>query len=897
MGFCVCICSYCILFKLSIIMNRNIFLIILLAACNIAFGQNQNHWTPDENVYTNTMSLISVVAFDGVEQQNAKLEVGVFCNDELRGSQIAQLIPDFSRYYFFLTIYGNNGDVLTFKLYDHETQKELDYATESKLVFETNGGEEYDMGNPFVINFNASQGNHWNADENLYDATMSVVAIATVNNDELREDYYEIGVFCNDEVRGSERLSYVPDFDRYFAFLTVYGKDNDVLTFKIYDHQSQEELDYETETTLTFVSDGVVEITDPLVIDFISQIKIYTFDGEGSWSDVNNWRHNKKPTLATDNVVIIGNAFLEEEVTINTLVINKNGKLNINEGGNLTVTNEITNNDTNALVINDGGQLYCANDVYATFRKNIVNPQGVWGDPDKTGWQFISSPMQNSLVSDFVPENGDYDLYKYVPTSTNYQWYNYKKATTYNFDNDAQGWTSIDADGDGYCWMLQYGGFNSYSYEEGSEESLTPDNYLVSPKINVEEGMLFCFSAESVDENYPEFCGVAVSSDGETFQMIEEGWEIKDPVRKSVSLNDYIGEEIYVAIRHYNVENQYCLMIDDVEINRLGASLETGIAYLASYNNETTAEFKGVLNKENAYTIDANYSGTYNMANFTLVGNPFSYNINWETDVKTNGISEGYAIIGEDGAYKYHDNGIVKVGEGFMIYSTRGRSHNITFQKGINASKRNTDNNSVNIIATGKFGTDNVILNFNGNETSGFPKLMNFNDRIANVYVKENDTVFAIFNYSEGVNEIPLYFDAKEMGTYTLTFDLEGNYDNLYLLDKMKGEKVNVLLENEYSFTATSNDNPERFVLLKDNSQQSTDNRHFAYINNGDIVISDIEGDAQIRIIDALGRCVCNNECSDEIHRVDAASHVLTSGIYMIQKIDDKGIKVQKLIL
>ena len=256
----------------------------------------------------------------------------------------------------------------------------------------------------------------------------------------------------------------------------------------------------------------------------MSVISVVTFDGEGSWSDVNNWRHNKKPTLATDNVVIIGNAFLEEEVTINTLAINENGKLNINEGGNLTITDEITNNDTDALVINDGGQLYCANnDVTATFRKIIVNPQGEWGNPDKTGWQFISSSMQNSLVSDFVPENGDYDLYKYIPLSTTYQWYNYKKATTYNFDSDEQGWTSIDADNDGYCWMLIDGGFNSYSYEEGSGKGLTPDNYLVSPKINVEEGMLFCFSAEAVDKDYPEFCGVAVSSDGETFQMIEEG--------------------------------------------------------------------------------------------------------------------------------------------------------------------------------------------------------------------------------------------------------------------------------------------------------------------------------------------------------------------------------------
>ena len=120
----------------------------------------------------------------------------------------------------------------------------------------------------------------------------------------------------------------------------------------------------------------------------------------------------------------------------------------------------------------------------------------------------------------------------------------------------------------------------------------------------------------------------------------------------------------------------------------------------------------------------------------------------------------------------------------------------------------------------------------------------NINPNIANVYVKEDDNRYGIYNLNPEVNEIPLYFDANEMGNYTLTFDLEGNYDNLYLVDKMTGEKVNVLLENKYSFTASSNDNPDRFVLRLAQSSQPEAQSHFAYINNGDIVIFDIESDA-----------------------------------------------------
>ena len=98
----------------------------------------------------------------------------------------------------------------------------------------------------------------------------------------------------------------------------------------------------------------------------------------------------------------------------------------------------------------------------------------------------------------------------------------------------------------------------------------------------------------------------------------------------------------------------------------------------------------------------------------------------------------GYAVIKADGGYQYKNDGIIKVGEGFMVHSAKGRTHNITLQKGINSSKRNVEK-SVNIIASGKFGSDNVIFNFENTE-SGFPKLNNINDKIANIFIMENDT-------------------------------------------------------------------------------------------------------------------------------------------------------------
>ena len=80
-----------------------------------------------------------------------------------------------------------------------------------------------------------------------------------------------------------------------------------------------------------------------------------------------------------------------------------------------------------------------------------------------------------------------------------------------------------------------------------------------------------------------------------------------------------------------------------------------------------------------------------------------------------------------------------------------------------------------------------------------------------------------------------------------------------------------------------------------DNSQQPTANSHFAYVNNGDIVIYDIEGNAQINIFDAMGRCLYQGESTDAINRVPTGG--FSAGVYVIQKVDENGVNVQKIIL
>ena len=117
---------------------------------------SNNHWTPDESLYANNMTIITTVEIDGEEQYNPNLELGAFCNGELRGSARLQYVASpANRYECFLMVYGNSGDDITFRLYDHGTGLESDFRSSEVVDFEVNATIG-DVVNPYSINFVSS---------------------------------------------------------------------------------------------------------------------------------------------------------------------------------------------------------------------------------------------------------------------------------------------------------------------------------------------------------------------------------------------------------------------------------------------------------------------------------------------------------------------------------------------------------------------------------------------------------------------------------------------------------------------------------------------------------------------------------------------------------------------
>ena len=231
---------------------------------------------------------------------------------------------------------------------------------------------------------------------------------------ELQTGYnWEIGVFDENtwEYTGSGLPLYLPDVSEGPCYNFTYsGYVGDILTFKLYNHDTGEEVDYVCSLTLTFETDMSLGNSDELYpINFYSEGQDFVFNGDGSWGNLEFWTVNGQAATRLPNSL--------DNVTI--------------ESGICHMTD---NTQFGALTIEDDAQLYAPEnaDIYATVKKNIEAYEGLGG------WYLLGFPTDLD-TPDFVGAgmitNSNYDLFFFDQTfpgevddetSNNGEWRNYK---------------------------------------------------------------------------------------------------------------------------------------------------------------------------------------------------------------------------------------------------------------------------------------------------------------------------------------------------------------------------------------------------------------------------------------------------------------------------------------
>lgn len=280
------------------------------------------------------------------------------------------------------------------------------------------------------------------------------------------------------------------------------------------------------------------------------------------------------------------------------------------------------------------------------FYMNVIDDEAIYGPMEPNASKEGTFRL---AVSPITPEDHIFNMKIKTTLANHYAKQNIK----YEFDDlSTCGWTSIDADGDGYQWFSSgtlvsegcgYQGSKyclfsqSYTNHYGGVV-LYPDNYLVSPmKIFVEDDTEFSFWACAHDANYPaEHFGVAISTTGNTkasdFTTIAE-WTMtaksgqtannaeRGKTREqgqwynySADLSSYVGQEIWIAIRHFNCYDKYILAVDDIEIRNVNMPV--------SWEENFTLTFKSLTPKIelDSYTPETLFNNN-NSIDITMTNN------------------------------------------------------------------------------------------------------------------------------------------------------------------------------------------------------------------------------------------------------------------------------------
>ena len=270
------------------------------------------------------------------------------------------------------------------------------------------------------------QGNHWTPIGGTQ-FNMTVKGVIVIDGVQQSDDMLEIGAFCGNECRGSRRAALFPPTGEYVVPIAVVSNayDGEVITFRIYDHAQQQELDLVSESTLDFVyNTNAGEMGNWFQFVFTTPETAFHFITAGAWSNASNWEGGTLPS-ESDEVFIDAACQLDINTSVGVLTVSNCQSLTLQSGRTLSVSGNLTNTAVSGLVIKDGAQLINASEhVAATMEKDII---AYTNTNNADGWYTIASPMDAMPIagSSFLREH--YDLYRFNERNLDHdEWENYK---------------------------------------------------------------------------------------------------------------------------------------------------------------------------------------------------------------------------------------------------------------------------------------------------------------------------------------------------------------------------------------------------------------------------------------------------------------------------------------
>jgi hypothetical protein len=219
----------------------------------------------------------------------------------------------------------------------------------------------------------------------------------------------------------------------------------------------------------------------------------------------------------------------------------------------------------------------------------------------------------------------------------------------------------------------------------------------------------------------------------------------------------------------------------------------------------------------------------------------------------------------------------------------------------INLSRPSTGSGSGSTTAV----IDRAIVRFG--EGRMLPKFQ-MNPNHTKVYIPMDGEDYAVASVSAGRDamhcvstEIPVNFKAEKNGTYMLSFNCqEVSFSYLHLIDNMTGNDIdlldvarNVSTAPTYTFNANTTDYASRFKLVFVCGDANGDNGNFAFINNGNIIITEDMDDATLQVVDVMGHIIVSHDGRTRC----VPTGGMTPGVYVLRLIRGNDVRTQKIVI
>ena len=310
--------------------KKTYILAFLMMLCSFVFGQGCPWTQPSNYEYTMTVSGRVLIQGEWVMGDDAsRYTLGAFCGTQLRGVIPVSEFNTGTQ----ITIGGEEGQSITFKLWDGDALSVLEYSGDP-ITFVTNN-----IITMFDINFTSK--NHWNPSHNT-NSNMTVTAKVTIDGANVNGDY-EIGAFIGETVCGSARVN--SSSIAYIVISRNEEESNANVTFKLYNHNANELTEE--------ITDVIVNYVDNAVIGSLEELFVINFNKAVATVGGKNFATLQAAVNATTaentEVTILRSFVLDNTVTIadnQTVVLNLNGKTISQEKACTASYSMIRNNGT-----------------------------------------------------------------------------------------------------------------------------------------------------------------------------------------------------------------------------------------------------------------------------------------------------------------------------------------------------------------------------------------------------------------------------------------------------------------------------------------------------------------------------------------------------------------------